>query len=53
MSSNIWMPDVEATKIRPVRTTNRTKRQIVHDTEKMWGRAIIPPVKPWHSLGDR
>lgn len=39
--------------ITPTRITNRSKAQIVHDMEKIWGAAIIPPVMPWHALGDR
>jgi len=37
-------------QIRPIRTTIRTKLQIVHDIEKTWGAALIPEIKPWHSL---
>lgn len=36
--------------IKPFRLTKRSKAQIVHDQEKLWGYAIMPPVKPWHSL---
>lgn len=45
-------PVVDAS-IRPERTTNRTKAQIVHDMEKVWGASVIPMVKPWQALGDR
>lgn len=37
-------------RIMPERLTTRSKAQIVHDTEKTWGPAIMPEVKPWHSL---
>jgi hypothetical protein len=36
--------------IKPLRTTTRTKKEIVHDMEKIWGSAITPSVKPWHTL---
>ena len=36
--------------ITPLRTSARSKAQIVHDMEKTWGYSIIPDVKPWHSL---
>ena len=39
--------------IRPIKTTNRSKAQIVLDIEKTWGSALIPEVKPWHSLGGK
>lgn len=44
---------VEPSRIVPMRLTTRTKAQIVHDMEKTWGMAVIPEVKPWHSLGER
>jgi hypothetical protein len=36
--------------VLPVKTTSRNKAQIVHDTEKTWGAALIPENKPWHSM---
>lgn len=36
--------------IKPVRTTNRTKAQIVHDMEIVFGKSIWPIVRPWHTV---
>lgn len=36
--------------MRPIKLTSRSTRQIVHDQEKIWGEAIYPTIKPWHSM---
>lgn len=38
-------------KLVPLNTSGRSKAQIVHDMEKVWGKAVYPEVKPWHSMG--
>lgn len=39
--------------IKPIKTSTRSKAQIVFDMEKTWGHAVIPMVQPWQALGDK
>lgn len=40
----------EAIRMRPTRTSARSKARIVNDMEKTWGANIFPEIKPWQGV---
>lgn len=52
LSETTLIPPTVSHYLKPVNTSGRSKEQIVHDMEKVWGHAVFPQVKPWHSVGE-